>query len=357
MNKNKKIAIHSRKGSFSDYWIEWCKKNNVDYKIVDAYDSDIINNIGDCDGFMWHWYQDSYADQLFAKQLTLSITAMGIKVFPDVNTSWHFDDKLGQKYLFEGLGLPHVKTYAFYEKNKALKWIDNVTYPIVFKLRGGAGSNNVKKVINKRKAEWIVKKAFTSGFPVVDVYEVAWQTLWEYKRDKKNIKLFRFGYYLFRAMAGLKPESMLLREKQKGYIYFQEFIPNNTYDDRMVIVGDKCFCIRRVCRKNDFRASGSGIKIYDHTVFPEKSVALAFLVAEKIGTQSVAMDIVYDIDGQPKIIEISYCFVTDMFSGYFNKEFKWINEKVTPQIFMIEDFMQSIEKQNESDAVVCEKTW
>jgi glutathione synthase/RimK-type ligase-like ATP-grasp enzyme len=346
MNKKIKIAIHRRERSFSDYWIDWCEKNNVDYKIVDAYDSDIIKNISDCDGFMWHWHQDSYADQLFARQLTFAITGMGIKVFPDVNTSWHFDDKLGQKYLFESIGLPHINTYVFYQKGMALSWINNTTYPIVFKLRGGAGSNNVKKVRNKRKAKYYIKKAFGSGFSAVDVYEVAWQALWEYKRDKKIIKLFRFGYYLFRAIAGIKPTSASLREKQRGYVYFQEYIANNTYDDRMVVVGKKCFCIRRMCRENDFRASGSGVIKYDHTIFPIKSIELAFMVAKKIGSQSVAMDLVYDNNKEPRVVEISYCFTIgksyEDCDGYFNESLEWINKKVTPQVFMIEDFVESI---------------
>ncbi|HHD80834.1 MAG TPA: hypothetical protein ENK99_04430 [Campylobacterales bacterium] len=353
MNKEIKIAIHRREKSFSDYWIDWCENNNVNFKIVDAYESNIINEISDCDGFMWHWHQDSYADQLFARQLTLAITGMGVKVFPDVNTSWHFDDKLGQKYLFESLGIPHIKTFVFYEKDKAKDWINHATYPLVFKLRGGAGSNNVKKVRNKREAKYLVNKAFGSGFPVVDVYEVAWQALWEYRRDKKFIKLLRFGYYFIRAIVGLKPKSMSLRERQKGYIYVQDFMPNNTYDDRMVVVGKRCFCIRRMCRKNDFRASGSGIKIYDHSVFPKESIALAFLVAKKIGTQSIAMDLVYDKNGKPRVVEISYCFVTDKFNGYFNEKLEWVNARVTPQIFMIEDFMAAIEQKEYFKTAVC----
>lgn len=36
-----KIAIHHRPDSFSERWIEYCKKENIDYKIVNAYDNDI----------------------------------------------------------------------------------------------------------------------------------------------------------------------------------------------------------------------------------------------------------------------------------------------------------------------------
>lgn len=49
-----KIAIADRKGSFSDYWITYCEENNIPFIRVNPYDSDIINQVKDCDAFMWH---------------------------------------------------------------------------------------------------------------------------------------------------------------------------------------------------------------------------------------------------------------------------------------------------------------
>ena len=89
-----KIAIHDSKGSFSKYWIEYCEKSSIQYKIVNAYSSDIIQNLEDCDAFMWHHHHGDYRDVLFAKQLLYSLQASGKKVFPDYSTCWHFDDKV-----------------------------------------------------------------------------------------------------------------------------------------------------------------------------------------------------------------------------------------------------------------------
>ncbi|MDZ7775700.1 MAG: hypothetical protein U5L09_08950 [Bacteroidales bacterium] len=44
-----KIAIHNRPGSFSDRWIEYCKKQEIPYKIVNCYDNNIIQQLNDCD--------------------------------------------------------------------------------------------------------------------------------------------------------------------------------------------------------------------------------------------------------------------------------------------------------------------
>lgn len=48
-----KIAIHHRKGSFSERWIEYCTEKDIPFKIVNAYDSDIVKQVEDCDVFMW----------------------------------------------------------------------------------------------------------------------------------------------------------------------------------------------------------------------------------------------------------------------------------------------------------------
>ena len=132
-----KIAICDRKGSFSDYWIEYCKENDIPFKIVDVYRNDIMEQLNDCDAFMWHFSHLDYRDALFAKQLLYSVEIAGKKVFPNIKTVWHFDDKLGQKYLFESINAPLVPTYAFYTKYEALEWIEHTTFPKVFKLRGG----------------------------------------------------------------------------------------------------------------------------------------------------------------------------------------------------------------------------
>ena len=46
------IAIHRHKDSFSDRWIPYCESNNIDYKLVDCYRTDIIDQLADCDALM-----------------------------------------------------------------------------------------------------------------------------------------------------------------------------------------------------------------------------------------------------------------------------------------------------------------
>ncbi|HRN83104.1 MAG TPA: hypothetical protein PK666_12090, partial [Nitrosomonas europaea] len=148
-----KIAIHARPGSFSDCWIKYCQQKNIPYKTVDCHSSDIIEELGDCSFLMWNWSQTYAEDMLIARGLIKAVESMGIRVFPNSETCWYFDDKVAQKYLMEALGIPMVKSYVFLDRAKALGWARMTKYPKVFKLRGGAGSSNVFLVNDINKAE------------------------------------------------------------------------------------------------------------------------------------------------------------------------------------------------------------
>ena len=47
-----KIAIHKREGSYSDGWIKYCENQGITYKIVNCFDTDIVETIKDCNGLL-----------------------------------------------------------------------------------------------------------------------------------------------------------------------------------------------------------------------------------------------------------------------------------------------------------------
>jgi hypothetical protein len=338
-----KISIHNRPGSFSDRWISYCKAKNIVYKIVNCYDSDILIQIKDCDGFMWHWHHADYREQNFARQLIFSLEAMGIKVFPSFKTCWHFDDKVGQKYLLESMNAPLVPSFVFYDSSTALKWIEDTDFPKVFKLRGGAGSQNVQLVNSKNKAISLVKKGFGGGFPLVSSWSIIKQQVWVYRRDKNFKVLMQIIATIVRSL--LTNEEFNLLPRQKGYVYFQDFIPENNFDDRIVVIGNRAIAVRRYNRKNDFRASGSGVKSYDPQQFNKDAIRTAFGISEKIGCQSMAYDFIY-AGTQIKLVEISYGFAMGEFydrcPGYWDQNLNWHDDNVDPQRYIIEDFIRNL---------------
>lgn len=334
-----KLAIHHRPGSFSDRWIAYCDKQNIDYKIVNAFDSDIIQQVSGCDAFLWHHNHTSFKDTLTAKRILFALEHAGIKVFPDFKTGWHFDDKVAQKYLLEAVGAPLVPSYVFYDKQEALDWVSKTTFPKVFKLKGGSGSSNVRLVKSSQEAKKIIKTAFSRGFSQSSRLGVFREHLRKIKERKQGL-LIGGVKALFRLV--VLSDYAKQQSTEKGYVYFQDFVPNNDSDIRVIVIGDKAFGIKRLVRKNDFRASGSGDLIYAVDAIDTRCVELAFRSNEKIKAQVIAFDFVFNTRNEPEIVEICYGFATlpyDLCPGFWDCELNWHEEKFNPQQWIIDDLI------------------
>ena len=341
-----KLAIHRSNEGFSNSWIEYCKKHGIDYKIVSCYDSDIVNQLSDCDALMWHFHQANCKDVLFAKELMFSLQAAGKVVFPDFHTGWHFDDKVGQMYLLKAAGAPTVPTYIFYDKTKALDWVNEAEFPKVFKLRKGAGSSQVWLVNDRKEAIKIVKKAFGSGFSQYEPRSNLKERWRKFRAGKSNLwevikGMVRFGY---------SPDFNRVAGNEKGYVYFQDFIPNNDFDTRVIVIDGKACAIKRLNRKGDFRASGSGDLLYDKHHFDEKLIQLSFEYAEKINSKCLAIDFVYE-DEQPLFVELSYGFPAGSFvddcPGYWDRQLNWHKENFNVTGWMVELVIKQINSKNQ----------
>jgi glutathione synthase/RimK-type ligase-like ATP-grasp enzyme len=336
------VAIHHREGSYSERWIEYCRQNGIPQKIVNCYDSGIIGKLSNTKILLWHWGHYIPQDVLIARHIIASAEKMGITVYPNSQTCWHFDDKIAQKYLLESIGAPLVPTYVFYTLEDACQWIDKTSFPKVFKLRKGAGGSNVRLIKSAAEARRLVKQAFGPGFkPVAGYFSDLEIKLRKTKTiDEQLSRINRFPQ-VFR--------NIYQRNKligfERGYIYFQEFLPDNDYDIRVVAIGGRIFAYRRKVRRGDFRASGTGNFDFDIKKIDMRCVQLAYDISRKVGAQSLAFDFVHDVDGGPKIIEMSYCFGTEGFSqceGYFDPDLNWRPEKIKAEDAILIDCLASV---------------
>ena len=339
-----KIGIHYTKGLFSEYWIEYCQSEQIPYKLVNCHANDIIQQLADCNALMWHFHHTSPKDFLFAKQLLYSVQLSGRAVFPDYHTMWHFDDKLGQKYLLEAIRAPLVPTHVFYEKKEAMDWADNTGFPKVFKLSTGGGSQNVRLVKDRAQAMKLIKRAFGKGFSQY----AAWSNL------KERIRKYRNGltsfYDVFKGIIRLGYPTGFARVKgrEKGYAYFQDFIPGNDSDIRVVVIDNKAFAIKRMTRENDFRASGSGTILYEKELFDEEIIKLSLDLADKLKSQCVAFDFVYKGE-TPLLVEISYGFTPEGYDpcpGYWDQDMNWQQNSFNPYGWMVETVLNKIGRSN-----------
>ena len=159
IHQNKKVFDHSIK--WEAYWIEYCEENKIQFKIVDCYASNIIEKLIGFDCLLWNYQNNVLNDMLLARSILNSAQRMGIKVFPNYNTSWHYDDKIAQSYLLQSIGAPIPKSWIYSNKDDAYKWADNSNeYPMVAKLKCGAGSHNVRLIRNKSEIYAYINQMF-----------------------------------------------------------------------------------------------------------------------------------------------------------------------------------------------------
>ena len=331
------IAIHNNKSTdlFHYRWIEYCDRNNIPYQLVNCHDTNIIQQLQGCSCLMWHYHQANPTDIVMAKSLLFAFEQSGKKVFPDFNTAWHFDDKVAQKYLLEALEIDLVPTWVFYDKKTAHAWIDKTSFPKVFKLKGGAGSQNVQLAKTKQQAKSLADKAFGKGFPAYD----GWGSLKERYRKWRLGKASFFDVAKGFARLANPPRYAKVMGNEMNYLYFQEFIANNDSDIRIVVVKDKAFGIKRMNREDDFRASGSGFILYDKEAIDERFVKAAFEINKKLKAQCIAYDFVMNENKKPLLIEISFGFANggyDACVGYWDEQMNWYEGTFNPYEWMVD---------------------
>lgn len=342
------IAIHTKTGEFAAEWVNYCREKSISYKEVDCFSSDIVNQLRGCKALLWHWPYHDYHATLFARQLVVSAEKMGLVVFPSTATAWHYDDKVGQKYLLEAIGAPLIPSHVFYDKVVALKWVEETKFPKVWKLRGGAGSQNVRLVWSKEAARRIVKRSFGAGW-ANSRFHALQERFWHLRRDKSLASFVNIWRGIVRVL--VPHEKKARSPLQRDYVYFQDFVPDNDFDIRVIVIGKRAFAIKRMVRAGDFRASGSGSIKYDPDQIPQECIRISFDVAHSLRSQSCAFDFVRH-GHLWVILEISYAFSADAYRqcpGYWDASQHWHTESVTPERFMLEDLLEKISSGDAGD--------
>lgn len=336
-----KVGIHPERyrniSSFIRKYEIILKHNGIDCEYIHISDPDFFNRIKECDAFIYRWYHYDYDRQLATTILPLIRNHLRIKCFPDEATDWHFDDKIKQYYLMNHYGFPMCRTWIFWEKNEALQWAAKANYPVVFKLKGGAGSQNVILVGNRQKATRLIRKMFGKGIKTFNMLDSGSTFSTDFGLQK-NLKVFLWR--LKKRLEGKPAETVYHR--QKNYALFQEFLPGNNFDTRVTIIGNRAFAYRRLNRINDFRSSGSGRLDHDPGAIDLRCVQTAHEISKKMGFQSMAYDFLYDRDGSIRFSEISYSFVDEYVyrcKGYWDRDLKWHEGHNWPQYCQLQDLL------------------
>ena len=353
MTNRLRVGLHpDRIGteSYSEKWAEFLRARGVEVRMLNLLARDALEQATGCDGVMWRWAHNPH-DKQSARRILYTIQHyLGIPVYPDTRTAWHYDEKIAQFYMLQALDAPMPQTWLFWDQREALKWAHSAPYPVVFKLSSGAGSANVVKVQNAAQAASLIHRAFAQGIFPYTMNE--FRTSSGFPRTLRHAEAilgrvpwavrYAWGYEY-------PPLNPVFWRPEYGYAYFQEFLPHNDFDTRISVIGNRAFGFRRMNRPNDFRASGSGDLRTEPDRIDTKCVEMAFEISSRGGFQCMSYDFLYK-DGQPQICEISYAFVdwtVHSCPGHWDPSLNWIEGHMWPEEAQVEDFLKLVESSTE----------
>jgi glutathione synthase/RimK-type ligase-like ATP-grasp enzyme len=185
----------------------------------------------------------------------------GIPTIPTIREANFYDDKAQQLPILRPW-MP--KTYHIINEDDAIELAETLEYPIISKAVDGSSSKTVRILNTLAEAEREVTKVFNGGIP--SVYD----------------------------------------RMQQDYVYWQEIVPDNDCDYRVVVIGGYVYGLVRNNKKDTIFASGSGDN-YPITMKNSReraAMARGVEIANAINTQWMAFDFVFDGDN-PLVLEMS----------------------------------------------------
>jgi hypothetical protein len=351
-----RVAIHNDPKAptpYAEKWAYYLDQSGVETKWVNLRFPDAIAQVAGCQGVMWHWEYMPHERQVAQSILRTIEMYLGIPVFPDYRTCWHYDDKIAQFYIFQALKLATPRTWVFWDREPAYEWARNATYPKIFKLKTGSSSSNVHLVSSAEEALQIIEVMFGPGTYPRGFKKVTRDLdLLPGKRRRvpaaasRLIKILRLA---IKATA-FAPPARFWWQVEKNYVYFQDFIAGNSGDIRVTVIGKRAFAIRRLNRPDDFRASGSKRIDFEPSKVNLECVRLAFQISAALGVQSMAYDFLMNELGQPLVSEMSYIYdasVMEKCEGFWDPNLAWFPGHMRPEAAHVEDFLARIHAQNQ----------
>lgn len=159
-----------------------------------------------------------------------------------------------------------LRSYSLGTLEEAKLKLNELVFPIVLKSASGAGSVNVSLVNNESELINEVKR--------ISLTRNIKKDMWDFGRSIK-----RKGY---------KRESRYRRK-----FILQEFVPGLENDWKVLIYGNRFYCLKRYVRDKDFRASGSG-KFQFSDEIPDGLLQFAQKIYNMLKLPNASLDICFN---------------------------------------------------------------
>ena len=333
--------------SFIPGWISALETRGVNYQWYKEISVDLLESLGGCKGVMTHFSHRRPDFLIYSPVMDLIEKGLKIPVFPNRLMRVLFDRKDLQSMLLRRYGFPTVKTYAMTDYAEFVRFIPGADFPIVMKAVNGASSSSVIIAYNIAEAKKYAR-AVSSRHPLRND---PWTRPLHRRvlRHARSLALSMYDLLSNHRRLEKMHHLCLWQEADDSeklpIIYWQEFMAGNDWDTRVTVIGDRAFCFRRRNRPNDFRASGSGLIEYQEAGGDTDAVQLAFAVEKALGLENVAFDFLRDARGKPRIIEISYGYVSRAVRGcpgYWTRDGVWERRHMVPEELHVELFLKKV---------------
>lgn len=241
--------------------------SSIDFSSIDFCDKFVIYTSSEDGGLFYKG---------FIEDILWGIKLQGGKLLPDLVYQRAHHNKVFMEVLRDVAKIDRNLQTRYFGSLKEIK--DNIgviNFPAVIKSSGGSGSKGVKLVKNRDQLFKAAKKLTNS---------CSWYG-----------QILEYGLLLKRYVQkmGFFDKETIFRKK----IVIQDFIQGLNHDWKVLIYGNKYYVLQRLNRKNDFRASGSGVlfPIDDKRFYmPEGLLDFACDIYKKLKTPNLSLDIAYD---------------------------------------------------------------
>ena len=248
-------------------YVAACLEMGVPFRVIDITKSDWLDRVREssCEAILvWGDPYLSIWNSMIKDRIEILDREMGITVFPTTREMWFYEDKRRLAYWLATNGIPHPRTWVFYDLDECRQLVASCDLPIVFKASFGAVASGVRLFHDRDKLRRFVDKVFQKG---------------------------------------ILPNGFDRRDQQWGTVLLQEYIPV-LKEWRLVRIGDSFFGHVKGC-VGGFH-SGSGVVEWD--VPEERHLNFLLEVTEKGGFRSMDVDVFETTDGRLLVNELQAVF-------------------------------------------------
>lgn len=248
-------------------YVAACLEMGVPFRVIDLSKSDWLEQVrqSGCEVFLvWGDPYLTIWNSMIKDRIEILQSELGLTVFPTTREMWFYEDKRRLAYWLATNGIPHPRTWVFYDLDECQQFVASCDLPVIFKSSFGSVASGVRVFRDRAKLQRFICDVFRKGF---------------------------------------QPNGHDRRDRQWGTVLLQEYL-SDVKEWRLVRIGDSFF--GHVKGSIGGLHSGSGIVEWD--VPEERHLNFLLEVTEKGGFRSMDVDAFETTDGRLLVNELQAVF-------------------------------------------------